>query len=199
MHRVLQSLFFAGLLLASSWSASAADTDPAATVEKLHGVLLDTMRDGSNLGFKGREEKLGPVLQDVFDFDTISRLVTGRYWASLSAEKKKEFTAVFSRLSTATYAENFRSFAGEQFETRATEDMKTAQLVKTALVKRDGKEVSLNYLLAKSEGVWRIINVVADGVSDLSLKRAEYTAVIGSEGIDALIAKLNAKVASYEG
>jgi phospholipid transport system substrate-binding protein len=39
--------------------------------------------------------------------------------------------------------------------------------------------------------------VIAEGVSDLALKRSEYGAVIGKEGIDALIAKLEAKIASY--
>jgi phospholipid transport system substrate-binding protein len=149
--------------------------------------------------FKGRADKLAPTLQQVFDFTTIAKIVTGRHWAKLSAEKKREFIAVFTRLSTATYAENFKSFGGERFETRVKEDKKNAQLVKTALVKTDGKEVSLNYLLTKNKEMWQIVNVIAEGVSDLSLKRAEYTAVIGSDGIDALIAKLNAKVASYGG
>lgn len=197
MRRLLQSLVLLVTLGLALTASAAPAADPSATVEKLHGALLDSMRDGSKLGFKGRSEKIGPVLQEVFDFETIARLVTGRYWAGLPAAKKQEFVGVFARLSTATYAENFKSFSGERFETRAHEDKKSAQLVKTALVKTDGKEVSLNYLLAKSKGMWRIVNVVAEGVSDLSLKRAEYTAVIGSEGIDALIAKLNAKVASY--
>ncbi len=197
MHRILQFILPVCLFIAGSLPAGAAESEATITVEKLHGVLLETMRDGPGLGYTGRAEKLAPTLAEVFDFETISRLVTGRHWATLSPEKKQEFIAVFTRLSTATYAQNFKSFGGERFETRAKEDKKKAQLVKTVLIKADGKEVSLNYLLAKTQGVWRIINVVAQGVSDLSLKRAEYTAVIGSDGIDALIAKLNAKVASY--
>lgn len=174
-----------------------AEADSKATVEKLHAALLETMQQSSTLGYQGRVTKLDPILKELFDFETIARLVTGRYWTELAAEKRSEFIEVFMRLSAATYAENFDGYGGERFETRTVEDKKNAQLVKTALVKTDGKEVELNYLLAKNAGVWRIINVVAEGVSDLSLKRAEYTAVIGSSGIDALIAKLNAKVASY--
>jgi len=44
---------------------------------------------------------------------------------------------------------------------------------------------------------WGIVNVIAQGVSDLALKRTEYDAVISAQGIDPLIAKLDAKVASY--
>jgi len=197
MLRVFQTLSILLMLGAGSGATATPATSPAAPVEKLHATLIDVMRDGAKLGFKGRAEKLSPVLSEVFDFETIARVVTGRHWAALSAEKKQEFTAAFTRLSTATYAKNFNSFGGEQFETRATEDKKSARLVKTALVKTDGKEVSLNYLVTETKGMWRIVNVIAEGVSDLSLKRVEYGAVIGLEGIDALIAKLNEKVASY--
>jgi phospholipid transport system substrate-binding protein len=197
MYRRLPLVLSFCLLLLCALPTSAAETEAKATVEKLHSALLETMQEGAQLGFAGRAAKLAPTLAATFDFETISRLATGRYWAQLPADKKREFIEVFTRLSTATYAENFKSFGGERFATRATEDKKTAQLVKTVLIKTDGKEVSLNYLLANDKGKWRIVNVVAQGVSDLSLKRAEYTAVIGSTGIDTLIAKLNAKVASY--
>jgi phospholipid transport system substrate-binding protein len=50
--------------------------------------------------------------------------------------------------------------------------------------------VSLEYLLQPDGDDWRIINIVADGVSDLALKRAEYQRVFSSAGISGLIAEL---------
>jgi len=41
------------------------------------------------------------------------------------------------------------------------------------------------------------MNIIADGVSDLALKRSEYTSVLSREGFDALIAKMNEKIESY--
>ena len=51
-------------------------------------------------------------------------------------------------------------------------------------------DVSLEYLLQQDAMGWRIINIVADGVSDLALKRAEYQRVFASGGIDGLVAEL---------
>ena len=51
-------------------------------------------------------------------------------------------------------------------------------------------DVPLEYLLQEGPDGWRIINIVADGVSDLALKRAEYQRVFSSGGIEALIAEL---------
>ncbi len=167
------------------------------TVETLHAALLEAMKGGSSLGFEARREQLSPVLEAVFDFRTIARLVTGRHWAGMSEAQRTEFIGVFSQLSAATYAENFDEFGGEKFETLASEPKKNAEVVRTVILSPDGDEVSLNYLLAKHGEEWRIVNVIAEGVSDISLKRTEYAAVIGQDGVDGLIAKLRAKVASY--
>jgi ABC-type transporter MlaC component len=49
---------------------------------------------------------------------------------------------------------------------------------------------SFEYLLQRDGEDWEIINIVADGVSDLALKRAEYQRLFASGGIDGLIAAL---------
>ncbi|MGE3774931.1 MAG: ABC transporter substrate-binding protein [Gammaproteobacteria bacterium] len=185
------------LLCGTLANAALAADGPTAVVEKLHGTLLTMMKDAAKLGYDGRVKTVAPVLDSTFDFQTIGRVVTGRHWKALAADKRDSFVATFARLSAATYAENFDGHAGETFKTLSEEIKKGAALVKTQIVKADGKTVSLNYVLNQRDGAWRIVNVIAEGVSDLALKRSEYGAVIAKEGIDALIAKLNAKIASY--
>lgn len=176
--------------------AAAAEAAPTAVVESLHAALLDAMQRADALGFEGRYELLRPVLADSFDFHTIARIVTGRYWGDTDETQREAFRAAFEALSAATYATNFSGYAGEQFETRGTEDSRGAKIVRTVLVKPDGEEIPLNYMLRESDNGWRIVNVVAQGVSDLSLKRADYTAVIKSEGFDSLVARLREKTAA---
>lgn len=196
--RKLCALLLAGLATLGT-AAYAGEQDAAkATVEKLHQTLLEVMKNGKTLGYGGRYRQLEPVLKESFDFETIARVAAGRYWAALTDDKRAQYLGVFEKLSISTYADNFSSFGGERFETKAVEDKRGTPLVKTALVKSDGNEVTLNYLVGNKRGSWQIVNVIADGVSDLSLKRVEYTAVIGRDGIDSLIAKLNDKIASYE-
>ena len=186
------------LAMAAPLACAAAAADGAvAVVEKLHAALLNTMKDGATLGYKGRVERLTPVIKACFNFNTIARAVTGPHWKALAADKREQFIATFAQLSVATYAENFSSYAGESFETVAQEEARGATLVKTVIVTSDGKRVSLNYVVTQSAEQWGIVNVIAQGVSDLALKRTEYNAVISAQGIDTLIAKLDAKVASY--
>jgi len=184
------------LLLTTPAMANTAD-EAVATIEKLHEALLEVMQQASTLGFNGRVEKLNPVLNETFDFSTIARIVTGQHWKALEETKQNEFIEVFRRLSAATYASNFSGFSGEVFKTIGADEKRGRYVVRTAIVKNDGEEIPLNYVVSEKDGLWQIVNVIAAGVSDLSLKRADYTAVINSEGFDSLLARLNDKVASF--
>ena len=190
-----QHLVLALLLLLFSATASRAEAGaPASVVEQLHAALLSVMRDADTLGFDGRYEKLEAVVQANFDFETIARVVTGRAWKDASEAQKDAFLGVFRELSTATYASNFSGYNGETFRTLASEQGRGGMIVKTELVKADGSTVPLNYMLRENNAEWKIVNVTAQGVSDLSLKRAEYSAVINAEGLDSLVNKLRGKV-----
>ncbi len=192
---------YAGILALTTFCTLAAaveNMDVGKTVvEKLHQNLLQVMTKADTLGFSGRVEALDPVLAEVFDFRTISRIVTGKHWKTLNDEQRVEFIDVFTKLSAATYASNFSDFSGEAFETLAVEEKRGNLLVRTVIVKADGERVTLDYVLRDNEGMWQIVNVIADGVSDLSLKRADYTAVIKSEGFNSLVSKLSDKIANY--
>lgn len=181
--------------LAVSQDAAAEPGSAAATevVETLHATLLDAMQRAGELGFGGRYALLEPVLAKRFDFATIGRIVTGRYWGEADEARREAFLEAFAALSAATYATNFSGYAGERFETRGSEKSRGSLIVRTVLVKPDGEEIPLNYMLRESDNGWKIVNVVAQGVSDLSLKRADYTAVIKSEGFDALVSRLREK------
>lgn len=194
--RTLKFVVIAALLslAASSQPATAEQPTASAVVETLHASLLEVMRDAEALGFSGRYEKLSGVVANNFDFLTIAKVVTGRNWKTASDDQKRSFLEVFQQLSTATYASNFSGYGGEQFRTVSTEPVRGGTVVKTELVKTGGEAISLNYMLRESNERWQIVNVTAQGVSDLSLKRAEYTAVINSEGLDSLVEKLRSKV-----
>ena len=190
------------LVLTLSLPAAAIGTDPAAAkvVEKLHAELLGVMKQGNALGYKGRYQRLAPVVNSSYDFPFISKLVVGRYWSEFSPEQKEQFVNTFTKLSIATYANQFAGYSGEHFKTiSAEESTKGRLLIKTVLIKSNGEEVELDYMLHQKELQWQIINVIAQGVSDLSLKRAQYTSYLKKNGFEGLLQKINDKIKSYGG
>jgi len=66
--------------------------------------------------------------------------------------------------------------------------------VTTAVARAGQSDVSFEYLLRQGGGgEWRIVNIVADGVSDLALKRAEYQRILANGTLDSLIKELEAQ------
>ncbi len=185
-------------LLLTPVSAKAA-AEPRDTVETLHRTLIEVMRDAKKLGFQGRYHRLEPVIRASFDFPRIASIVVGRHWRKLDPATREEFLRVFSRLSIDTYAQRFDDYDGERFQYESTRDSKRGRkVVRTKLVKSDGEAVQFDYLLQNKDGNWLILNVIADGVSDLSLKRAEYTHIIKDKGFDTLLDKLREKLVLLE-
>jgi phospholipid transport system substrate-binding protein len=177
---------------------AAGDREAVEIVENLHTTLLAVMKDGNQIGYKGRYDRLEPVIKASFDLPFISRTVMGRYWETLNQEQRSKFIETFSELSIATYAGNFDSYSGERFKTISEKEVSGGRIqVQTRLIKSDGGEIPLDYILHRIDYQWRVINVIAEGVSDLALKRAEYSAFIKNKGFDALLVKLNEKIVQY--
>ena len=174
-------------------------THPAIeVVENLHTNLLSAMKDGDTTGYKGRYERLSPVIRSSFDLVSIARVAVGRYWESFNHEQKAKFVETFTKLSIATYARNFDAYSGERFKVISEKEQGGSQiLVRTELTKSNGEKVQLDYILHRVNNQWRIINVIADGVSDLALKRADYSSFLKNRGFEALLSRLNEKIAQY--
>ena len=185
------------LLLLAPAVAPAADT-AAKVVKVLHSELLIVMKQAKKLGYAGRYQRLAPTVTASYDFPYISKVVVGRYWRSFTTDQKSQFIDIFSKLSIATYANRFDGYSGERFKTISEEELKRGhRLVKTVLIKANGEEIELDYILHQKNEQWRIINVIAEGVSDLSLKRADYTSYLKKYSFDALLEKLNEKINQY--
>lgn len=177
---------------------SAGDRGATEVIEKLHTALLTVMKDGDKIGYRGRYDQLAPVIQASFDLPFISRTVAGKYWETFNNEQRSRFVDTFSKLSIATYAANFDTYSGERFKVVSEKELSSGRiLVQGQLIKSDGGQVQLDYLLYRIDNQWRIINVIADGVSDLALKRADYSVFLKNKGFKALLAKLNEKIAEY--
>jgi phospholipid transport system substrate-binding protein len=48
--------------------------------------------------------------------------------------------------------------------------------------------------LRKNTEGWLIVNVISEGVSDLALKKAEYSYIIEKDGIKSLLRQLTTKI-----
>lgn len=180
-------------------TAEAKSATAKQVVVRFQANVLKVMKQGKKLGFEGRYKRLEKAIIESHDLTKITRVVIGREWGNLSEEQQQQLITVFTKLSIAAYAYNFKDFSGEGFHFDSEEKTtRGGMIIHTHLTIPKDKPVTFDYMLKEKNGQWGIINIIANGVSDLALKRSEYTKILKGQGFDMLLLKLNEKIKTYE-
>ena len=185
----------AAIHLASAADTAIATDTPTAAITSLQRGLTAVSQKLGRASVDERYEALEPLIVATHDLSYIAEFALRRQWPQLSEADRGRFIAAFERLSVMTYAARFVNVGPNTFRpvtAEAAAEAGRAQ-VKTGVARAGQPDVSFEYLLRQGSGGWRIINIVADGVSDLALKRAEYQRVLAGGTLDTLIAELEAQ------
>jgi phospholipid transport system substrate-binding protein len=196
MKRILA--LTATALFVSTIHPALADADPKGTIDSFDGVLLDVMKNAVKLGYKGRYDKLTPVIDKVYDLPLMARISVGPQWASLTPDQQAKIIEAFKELSIATYASRFDGFSGEQFQiTGESPTTGGDDVVDTKMLRPNDDAVDLNYRLRKNGDDWKVIDVFLSGtISQLANYRSEFSATLRNKGADGLVQLINDKVAA---
>ena len=193
MHR-----FYLGLLLSAAAAGADAAGAPAPTeiVGAFHAALIDAMQHGKTLACEQRIQRLAPVIRSTFEIPELAHLVLRRHWSGLSAAQQRQFTEALEQLIVTTYASEFNAYGGESFGAPVQQELPAGRRkVHTTLNHPPDAPVSFDYVLQPAHEGWRVINVLADGISDLALRSAQYDSVIKSQGFDQLVSGLHKQAA----
>jgi phospholipid transport system substrate-binding protein len=178
--------------------AAPAEVSPVGVVQDLCDSLVSAMKSGESLGFEGRRKALAPEISRDLNLPLMTRIVVGPKWAALAPTDRDALVTAFSDFSIANYANQFSSYSGEVFKvqpvtsTQASGDV----VVKSVLIPKNGDAVHLDYLLRKTAGQWRVIDVFFNGtISSLAARRSEYSATLSQKGASGLVTLLRQKTA----
>lgn len=199
--RALAFIFWAALPSFGTAAESAAESSAAdgarAVVESFHHTLRTVMQ--ANLSCEARQTRYAAALADDFDVALIAQQISKKHWNQFSAAQQAQLIDVLNQQFTLTYAQQFARDQGAQFITGETRALRgNTQLVQTELRPAQGQAVRLDYVLRQKARQWRIVNIVAEGVSDLALRSAQYDALITQQGFDGLLAFLREQVRALQ-
>jgi len=185
------------LCFALAATAVAADDAATKVVARLNAVLLDVLEHAQQLGYQGRFDKIAPAVAETFDGDFMAEKAIGRYWKPLSDADRARWVALFREFLVANYAGNFDKYSGQKFDIRGADpDQNDTTVVHTTLVNPGADDVELNYRLHQTPAGPRIIDVYLKGtVSELALRRSDYTSVLERDGFEGLLTTVRSKIA----
>ncbi len=153
------------------------------------------MKEAEKTTVQQRFNHLRPIVKKSFHIPLMIRIASGNHWKRATASEQADLINAFQRMSVSILATLFDGYSGEVFKVlNEKPGPQKTQLVITKLVKSDKSTVDLAYVTKKIKNRWRIIDVIVDnGISELMVRRSEYTLILKKKGIPGLISLLNSK------
>ncbi len=161
------------------------------TAAKVIEVLADKGRTTEQ-----KKTTLDGYLDTCCDFETISKLVMAKNWRALSADQQKEFVTLFRQYLVATYGDNIENYKGETVNVLSGRKEARDDYTVMTKVERGSAAADLlvDYRLRLApDGDWKIIDVIAEGISMVSNLRSQFQEVISQSGTDAIMKRLRDK------
>ena len=129
-----------------------------------------------------------------FNWEEMSKRTLARHWSARTAEEKKEFTRLFSKLLERTYLDKVEGYSGEKvvYVDEAVDGNYATVSVK--IVTKADTEISVVYRLKKDEDDWLVYDIVIEGVSLINNYRKQFNSIIVRDSYKGLEEKLREKV-----
>ncbi len=142
-----------------------------------------------------REARIRAILREGFDLKVLSRLVLGKHWRKLDKAQRNEFVGVFEDAMVQQTLTIFGRYTGQTFDiVKVGADRTNPRLIAilTNVARSNGALAKVNWRIRKDGEDYKIVDIVAEGVSMALTLRQEYSAVIERSGgkVEGLIKEL---------
>ena len=201
-HRLKRVCFALSLALAvfamTGGRASAQSNGPRQVMDEFHDVLLDVMRDPA-IGYSGRYARLTAAADRTFHLPVMTQVSAGNFWRDAPQIQRQALIAAFTHYGISLLARNFSGDGIKRFDTVAERPgPQNTTLVDARLVRKNGSDIDITYVLKPHAGSWRVVDVILDrGISELALRQSEFSHGLSNGGLPVLTATLNGKAEEF--
>lgn len=148
-----------------------------------------------------RREQFRGLFREGFAINGIARFVLGRYWRRATEADRTEYLALFEDVVVTTWADRFSGYSGEKFEVQQAVDTPSAHeservaIVRSIFFTDPTTQVRIDWRVASRGDVYKITDVMVEGISMANTQRDEFSSVIrnNSGEISALLDILRKK------
>ena len=149
--------------------------------------------------FKGLERdakltEISAIINQVFDYQELSRRTLGREWKKFSPDQQKEFVTLFEKLLEGIYADRILAYTHEKIEFGKETELKKGRMeVESYINTTDNKKVPLFYRMTNKSGQWRVYDVVIEGISMVKNYRGQFREILSKKKPEDLLQTLREK------
>ena len=144
------------------------------------GILNDDLLDQAR-----RIAKFNGLMLRDFDIPLMARFALGRHWKRANAKQRTAYLEAFSKFLLNQYAEKIAGAQVVSFDVLSAQRAgRRDVMVRSQISQNNGQMFKLVWRMRQSNGQFRVIDVVAEGISLALTKRQEFAAIIKSNGGD---------------
>ena len=184
-------------------SAASAASTPTETLRQVFAqadrILTDPETEDRPLERLSAVRKL---VNDALDFREAAALALGRRWQTATPVEQHEFTKLLAEFLERSYLSRLASQASLTGGVRIRylgESIDAGEaLVRTAVARRAGGEILLDYRMLLRDGRWRVRDVIVDAVSVAANYRAQIARVLQVISVPELLAQMRERSVRVE-
>ena len=164
------------------------------TTDKILAIVSDpALKDPAKEA--QRRERIRKTVDELCDWEEMSRRSLGRHWAKRNEQEKKEFVHLFGQLLERTYIDKVEGYSGEKVDYVGERvDGEYAQ-VDVKIVTKKNTEIPVVYKMRARDQKWWVYDMVIEGVSLVNNYRTQFSDILAKSSFEGLMKKLKEKTA----
>ncbi|MCE8014619.1 ABC transporter substrate-binding protein [Halomonas sp. MCCC 1A17488] len=194
------------LVLVSLSAVAAPERDPEQVIrDSIDGLMgqIDGRKEYYASNINELKSLVDDSLDDIADFRYIGASVMGRYFQNASPRQRSQFVDVFRQTLIDTYTKGLVTFDYRELrvlESRRASRHEDQASVAMEVVAMDGTVYPVSYTLRLSDGQWKVVNVIVNGINLGLTFRNQFDQAMRDHGrdYDAVIANWSPEIATEE-
>jgi phospholipid transport system substrate-binding protein len=186
------------VILALSWAfplwAAVPTEEIKKTTDKIISIVSDPVLKDPAKAVQ-RRERIRKAVDELCDWEEMSRRSLGRYWAQRSEQEKKEFVVLFGNLLERTYIDKVEGYSGEKVNYVGEKVDGDYAEVDVKVMTTKNTEIPVVYRMRTKDQKWWVYDIVIEGVSLVNNYRTQFSDILAKSSFEGLMKRLKEKVA----
>jgi len=164
------------------------------TADKIIAIVSDpSLKDPAKAA--QRRERIRRTVDELCDWEEMSRRSLGRHWAQRTEQEKKEFVHLFGQLLERTYIDKVEGYSGEKVLYLGERVDGDYAEVDVKVVTNKNTEIPVIYRMRAKDQKWWVYDMVIEGVSLVNNYRTQFSDIMAKSSFEGLMKKLREKSA----
>jgi phospholipid transport system substrate-binding protein len=184
------------LLLISSIANAVDYSTPMGRVQDSVEQIIGVLRS-DDLSREQRWALVAEVIDNSFDFRSMSQSVLSTSWRRASLEERERFIEFFSQYIENTYRSKIEAYTNQKV-IYGKETIRGDRAVVETVIVTDSTKIPVSYRLKNNQGDWYAYDVVIEGVSLVNNYRNTFSAIAKNEGMEGLLSDIQRRIDNYK-